>query len=272
MNTISVCVITKNEAHNIEACLASVAWADEIIVIDSESTDNTVEVCQRFTKKITIMPWQGCGPQRAHIYAMATSDWVLFLDADERVTPQLAAEIKQILSDPRCNAYEIPFKSYYCGKQIRFGDWMHEKHIRLLKRDQCTIIPRLVHFGINVNGKVGRLHEYIIHYSFPSVNTVINKMHSYSSAGAQHYFQQGKTTSFASALGHGLFTFLRGYIFRFGFLDGRQGFMLAISNAEGAYYKYVKLLELQLNAQSNPSLHAETYPQRDASPKLPVDG
>lgn len=250
MNTISVCVVTKNEAHNIEACLSSVVWADEIIVIDSQSSDQTVELCKRFTNKITVMPWLGCGPQREKIYAMATSDWVLFLDADERITPELATEIQSVIQNATCDGYEIPFKSYYCGKQIRFGDWMNEKHLRLLKRDKCSIIPRLVHFGIKVIGKIGKLQGHIIHYSFPNIATVINKMHSYSTAGALHLLQQGKTTSFANAVCHGVFAFIRGYILRFGFLDGRHGFMLAISNAEGAYYKYVKLLEMQNSAKA----------------------
>lgn len=245
MKTISVCVITKNEAHNIEACLNSVSWANEIIIIDSESTDNTVELCKQFTDKITVMPWLGCGPQREKIYAMASCDWVLLLDADERVTPELALEIQATIQNASCNGYEIPFNSYYCGKHIRFGDWINERHLRLLKRDQSAIIPRLIHFGITVNGKIGRLQGRIIHYSFPNITTVINKMHSYSTAGAMHNFQQGKTISFGTAVGHGLFAFVRGYLLRFGFLDGRHGFMLAISNAEGAYYKYVKLLELQ---------------------------
>jgi glycosyltransferase involved in cell wall biosynthesis len=245
MSTISICVVTKNEAHNITECLESVAWADEIIVIDSESTDNTVELCKRFTTKITIMPWLGCGPQREKIFAMATCDWVLLLDADERVTNELAKEIQNAIKNGNYNGYEIPFTSYYCGKRIRFGDWMNEKHLRLLKRSHSTIIPRLVHFGIKVDGKIGRLKNKIIHYSFPNITTVINKMHSYSTAGAMHNFNNGKTTSFGSAVGHGLFAFLRGYIFRLGFLDGRHGFMLAVSNAEGSYYKYLKLLELR---------------------------
>lgn len=266
MSKLSVCIVTKNEAHNIVACLTSVAWADEIIVIDSESTDNTIELCKTFTAKIVIMPWLGCGPQREKIYAMASNEWVLLLDADERVSPELATEIQRTIKQANCNAYEIPFRSYYCGKQIRFGDWMHEKHIRLLKRDACKIIPRLVHFGIEVNGKVGRLRNYITHYSFPNVTTVINKMHSYSTAGAQHLWQQGKRVSFATAVGRGLFTFVRGYILRLGFLDGRQGFMLAVSNAEGSYYKYIKLLELQLNAQLNPASSANTDQPRFASP------
>ncbi len=264
MSTLSVCVITKNEAHNIVDCLSAVSFADEIIIIDSESSDNTVELCKRFTNKIKIQPWLGCGPQREQIYAMASCEWVLFVDADERVTPALAAEIQQTLSHPRYTAYEIPFRSYYCGKQIRFGDWMHEKHIRLLKRDQCKIIPRLVHFGLEINGKVGRLHKHILHYSFPNINTVINKMHSYSTAGAQHYFQAGKRSSFINAVSHGLFTFIRGYFFRFGFLDGRQGFMLALSNAEGSYYKYAKLIELHLKAKQTPVAAVDMYPQHGA--------
>jgi len=246
MSTISICVVTKNEAHNITACLESVMWADEIIVIDSESTDNTVELCKRFTNKITIIPWLGCGPQREKIFAMASCDWVLLLDADERVTPELANEIQDAIKSSKYNGYEIPFVSYYCGKRIRFGDWINEKHLRLLKRDQSAIIPRLIHFGIKVTGKTKCLKHKIIHYSFPNITTVINKMHNYSTAGAMHNFNNGKSTSFGSAVGHGLFAFLRGYIFRFGFLDGRHGFMLAVSNAEGAYYKYLKLLELNL--------------------------
>lgn len=254
MSSISVCVLTKNEAHNIIACLTSIAWADEIIVIDSESTDNTVELCKRFTDKIVVMPWQGCGPQRAAIYAMATCDWILFLDADERVTPKLASEIQQTILNPNYDAYEIPFQSYYCGKRIRFGDWMNEKHIRLMFRERCQIIPRLVHFGISVQGKVGRLRHHINHYSFPNVLSVVHKMNVYSTAGAQHYFNNGKKTSFSNAVGHGLFTFVRSYILRFGFLDGRHGFMLAVSNAEGAYYKYVKLLDMHQNAKQNPNV------------------
>lgn len=250
MDTISICLVTKNEEHNIVDCLNSVAWANEIIVIDSQSTDNTVELCKRFTDKVLISPWLGCGPQKKQVFSMATSDWVLMLDADERVTPQLAREIQNVLKHSEYNGYEIPFKSYFCGKQMRFGDWMNEHHLRLFKRSEGEIIPRLVHFGIKVNGKIGFLKGDIVHYSFPNLSTVINKMNNYSTDGAIHLHQQGKTTSFISAVGHGTFAFLRGFIFKLGFLDGTRGFMLAMGNAQGSYYKYLKLLELQ--QQSNP--------------------
>jgi glycosyltransferase involved in cell wall biosynthesis len=249
MSTLSVCVVTKNEAHNIVACLGSVAWANEIIIIDSQSTDNTVELCKQFTEKVFISPWLGCGPQKKQVFEMATCDWVLMLDADERVTPQLAQEIQKVLQHADCNGYEIPFQSYFCGKRMRFGDWMNERHLRLLKRDASEIIPRLVHFGVKVHGKIGKLQGHIIHYSFPNLNTVINKMNSYSTDGAIHLHQNGKKTSFIAAIAHGIFAFVRGYIFRFGFLDGSRGFMLAVGNAQGSYYKYLKLLELQQKAE-----------------------
>lgn len=251
MQTISICVVTKNEEHNIVDCLNSVtSFANEIIVIDSESTDRTVELCRRFTDKITVTPWQGCGPQKKQVVSMATCDWVLILDADERVTPELANEIKQALQQSTYNGYKIPFKSYYCGKQIRFGDWFNEQHIRLFRRVQGEVIPRLVHFGLKVQPPIGKLKAHMLHYSFPTVNSVINKMNRYSNDGAEHFFAAHKTTSVWSAIGHGLFTFIRGYFFRLGFLDGRQGLMLAVSNAEGSYYKYIKLLELQTRTEN----------------------
>ncbi len=252
MQTISICVVTKNEAHNIVDCLTSVKWADEIIVIDSFSTDNTVELCKQFTNNVIVSEWKGCGPQKQQVFALATCDWVLMLDADERVSPELAQEIQQTLKNPRHNGYEIPFQTYYCGKAISFGDWWNEEHLRLIKREQSEIIPRLVHFGIKVHGSIGKLKNYVTHYSFPNISSVINKMHRYSTDGALHLHARGKTTSIYSAFGHAVFTFLRGYIFRLGFLDGRHGLMLAISNAEGAYYKYIKLLELNLNSKHNP--------------------
>ncbi len=246
MQTLSICVVTKNEEHNIEDCLQGVAeFADEIVIIDSHSTDNTVELCRKFTDKILVTEWKGCGPQKQQVVSMATCDWILMLDADERVTPRLANEIKRILKGSPYSGYNIPFKSHYCGKQIRFGDWFREQHLRLFRRDQGQVIPRLVHFGLKVQGKIGKLEGHILHYSFPDIRSVINKMDRYSSDGAQHLYDKGKSTSILSAFGHGLFTFIRGYIFRLGFLDGRQGLMLALSNAEGSYYKYAKLLELQ---------------------------
>lgn len=241
MNTLSVCIITKNEAANIRACLETVAWANEIIIVDSESTDTTVEICRKYTDKIIVTPYKGCGPQKKQAMEMATCPWVLILDADEQLSKELQLEIQQTLKAPQCDAYSIPFQTFYCGKAIRFGDWINERHIRLIKKDKNNIVPRIVHFRIETAGPIGKLKNKILHYSFPNLERVIEKMNSYSSYGAQHKHQQGKTAGLLAAIAHGMFAFFRGYIFKLGFLDGAAGFMLAVSNAEGSYYKYLKL-------------------------------
>jgi glycosyltransferase involved in cell wall biosynthesis len=244
LNSLSVCIVTKNEALNISDCLKSVEWADEIIIVDSCSTDETVNIAREFTNKIIINPWKGCGPQKKQATELATCDWILILDADERVSPLLKQEIQNILSNSKNNAqpgYTIPFQSYYLGKPIRFGDWFGEKHLRLFQRNKGHVIPRLVHFRVEVTGSIGKLSGKILHYSFPNLATVINKMNTYSTDGATHKYSQNKTAGLLTALRHGIFAFIRGYILKLGFLDGKEGFILAISNAEGSYYRYLKL-------------------------------
>lgn len=241
MEKLSVCIVTKNEEHNIKDCLASVAWADEIIIVDSVSTDQTVAIAQQYTEKIFITPYKGCGPQKKQAMDLATNNWVLILDADERLTVELQQEIQEILTNPQYDAYSIAFQTYYCGKAIRFGDWFNERHIRLINKAKNTIVPRIVHFRIATKGTVAKLKHKILHYSFPDLDKVVEKMNVYSSYGAQHLLQSQKTASLATALAHGFYAFFRGYILKLGFLDGKYGFMLAVSNAEGSYYKYLKL-------------------------------
>lgn len=245
MATLSACLVVNNEERNIATCLQSVSWADEIIVIDSGSTDRTVEICRQYTDNVHISPWKGCGPQKKQVYELATKEWVLIIDADEYLTPELQQEIKAILQNARHAAYEIPFQSYYCNKAIKYGDWINEKHLRLMRREQGKIVPRLVHFGVEVNGSIGKLKHKIIHNSFPTLEAVIDKVNRYSTDGALHKISQGKKSSIWQALSHGIFAFIRGYILRLGFLDGREGFMLAVSNAEGAYYRYLKVMYLK---------------------------
>lgn len=245
MSTLSVIIVTKNEAHNIKDCLETVKWADEIIVVDSLSTDGTVDICRDYTPHVFIKEWTGCGPQKKFALEQATQDWVLCLDADERLSPELQTEIQAILKAPDVHGYELPFQSFYCGKKIRHGDWSNEKHLRLFNRHKGTIIPRLVHFRIEVEGKTRCLQGKVFHYSFPNIESVIRKMNQYSSDGALAKLQSGRRASLFTAIGHGIWAFLRGYFLRLGFLDGREGFMLAISNAEGSYYRYLKLVYLR---------------------------
>ena len=243
MTTLSICITTKNEEHNIEAALQTVSFADEIIIVDSYSSDRTVELCKKYTNQIYLNTWQGCGFQRKFTLEKATKDWVLILDADERLSVELQQEIQQVIkTSTEYAGFIIPFKSFYLGKAIKYGDWYKERHLRLFKRNNGQITTKFVHSGLEVNGKLGNLHNYIMHYSFPTVESVLNKINNYSTLGAKDQLQAKKKASIFTAILHGIFTFLRGYIFKLGFLDGKYGFMLAISNAQGAYYKYAKLM------------------------------
>jgi glycosyltransferase involved in cell wall biosynthesis len=243
MATLSVIVITHNEATNIAACLESVSWADEIAIVDSGSSDETVAICRRYTSKVEVTDWPGFGPQKNRALALATSDWVLSLDADERVSPELASEIRQALAQPQADAYELPRLSSYLGREMRHGGWWPDHVTRLFRRGRASFSDAAVHESLQVEGRIGRLQQPLIHHPFRSLDQVIRKMDTYSTASAATMAARGRNAGLGSAILHGLFAFLRTYLLRAGFLDGRLGFVLAISNAEGAYYKYLKLAE-----------------------------
>lgn len=243
--TLSVIIITKNEANNIEDCLKSVMFADEIVVLDSGSQDDTVKIAKRYTDKVFVTDWPGYGIQKQRALALATQDWVLTLDADERVTPALQHEILYNLSKTAFDAFEIPFLSEYCGKIIRFGDWGNDSQVALFKRDKGRFVSLLIHERIEIEGKIGKLKQPIHHLAFRDLNMVLHKMNDYSSMSAKQKQLNGLQGSFSKAIVHSMWNFFRGYVLRCGFLDGKEGFMLAVSNAEGTYYRYLKLLYLK---------------------------
>lgn len=245
--SISVIIITKNESINILDCLTSVQWANEIVVVDSGSNDNTVELCRNFSDKIKILvtpDWPGYGIQKQRALDMATSEWVLSIDADERVTEPLKNEILKQLPATSLDGFEIRFISEYCGKKIRFGDWMNDAQMVLFRRTKGKFVSAAIHERIELNGKIGKLKGTIYHLAFRDLSMVLRKLNDYSTASAKHKFSQGKKGGLFTAITHGLWAFLRGYVLRFGFLDGKEGFLLAISNAEGTYYRYLKLMYL----------------------------
>lgn len=248
MSSISVFIVTYNEEKNIEEALKTVAFADEIIIVDSYSSDATVEICRKYTDKIYLNSWEGCGLQKKLALEKASSEWVLILDADERVSKELQIEIQNVLHNTINNysGFIIPFQTFYLDKAIKYGDWYKEKHLRLFKRTEGEIIPNYVHFGLKVTGIIGKLHGIITHHSFPNMETVLKKTNFYSTLGAKDKLKSGQSSGILKAILHGLFTFIRGYILRLGFLDGKYGFMLAVSNAESSYYKYVKLMLLRV--------------------------
>ncbi len=242
---LSVIIITKNEAFHIGRCLDSVSWADEIIVLDSGSEDNTVEICKRYTDKVYVTDWPGFGIQKQRALDHAQGDWVFSIDADEVVSPELKVEIQAAMLNSSFNGYEIPRLSSYCGKQMRHGGWYPDYVLRLFKRDTGCFTDNVVHERIVLEGDVGKLTVPLLHDAFINLEEVLHKVNSYSSLGANMLYQKNVSSSLAKAIFKALWMFIRTYGLKAGFLDGRQGLMLAISNAEGTYYKYIKLLELQ---------------------------
>ncbi|OAI29130.1 MULTISPECIES: glycosyltransferase family 2 protein [Methylomonas] len=241
---LSVIVITKNEAGHIGRCLASVAWADEIVVLDSGSSDDTVAIARQFTDQVFVTDWPGFGPQKQRALDKASGDWILSLDADEEVGPALAEEIQQAIRQNAIQGFEIPRLSSYCGRPIKHSGWWPDYVLRLFRRDAGRFSNEVVHERVEVQGPIGRLNQPLLHEAFVDPEEVLHKINSYSTLGAEKLFKAGARASLGRAIAKGLWTFFRGYVLKAGFLDGPQGLMLAISNAEGTYYKYLKLREL----------------------------
>ncbi|ALG68044.1 glycosyltransferase family 2 protein [Beggiatoa leptomitoformis] len=246
---LSVILITKNAAPHIDRCLTAVRWADEIIVVDSGSTDDTLIRCSAYTKHVFIhTDWQGFGVQKNRALQYATGDWVLSVDADEEVTPILQQAILEAMQNQSYSAWQLPRLSRYCGRWMRHGGWYPDYVTRLFKRGTAQFSNDLVHEKLMVSqGKIGQLTTPLLHYSFANLEEVLQKINAYSSASAQMQFARGKQGGLGKAILHALWTFIRTYIIRLGFLEGREGFMLAVSNAEGTYYRYLKLYYYQHN-------------------------
>lgn len=239
---LTVIVITRNEQANIEDCLKSVAFADEVIVLDNASTDQTAEIARLLGANVHVaQDWPGFGPQKNRALSFAQGQWVLTIDADERVTDQLRAEILQAIEQQDdVSAYRFPRRSRYCGQFMLHSGWSPDWVVRLFRRGQAQFSDDLVHEKLLVQGAVGELKSPLLHLSFPDFESVLDKANRYSTAGAQAMRLRGQTASLFGAIGHGLWAFVRTYILRRGFLDGQLGLALAISNAEGTYYRYAK--------------------------------
>lgn len=268
---ISTIIITKNAEKHLKQCLDSVLWTDEIIVLDCGSDDNTVDICNSYSDKLKLhqTDWPGFGKQKNRALKLASGEWILSLDADEVVTPELQGEIIAILNcfakssrndevlqagrvainkdkkDNQVVAYKIPRLTYCFGKPVKycFGH-NKDKPIRLLKKNCGYFSDDIVHEKIIVNGEIGNLKQQMQHFSFSSIEDIINKMHSYSTLSATKLYQKQYKTTPAKIFLHAFWTFFRIYVLRLGFLDGYCGFVIALGNFEGVFYKYAKLMEL----------------------------
>ena len=242
MSKLSVVIITKNEAQNIQRCLESVKWADEIIVVDSGSTDATLSICEQYHARTFTHAWLGYGPQKNLALEKAQYPWVLSLDADEQVSPALQQKIMTVLAEENsCSAFKIKRPVMFFGQQIKRACGA-DQTVRLFKRGQARFSDDIVHETVVVEGKVGHIEQPIYHYSFDSIGAMLAKMNQYTDLVAQQRQARQQKSSLFKAITHALWMFFRVYILKAGFLDGRAGFVLAVAFAEGSYYRYVKLL------------------------------
>ncbi len=249
---ISVIIIVKNEQDKIGNCLESVRWADEIVVVDSGSDDDTLEICRQYTDQITVSEWSGFGPQKNKALALATQPWILSIDADERVSDELREEIiAAIARDSDIGAYLLPRSSSFCGRMMQYSGWHPDFILRLFKKDQAKFSDDSVHEKVITSANTDRLKNPLLHYSFDNYQQVVEKMNLYSTLAAEDKFKHGEKSTLFKAVSRGFWTFLRTYIFKLGFLDGKQGFTLSVSNAEGTYYKYVKLAYLHSRSENS---------------------
>ena len=240
---VSITIITKNEQKNIERCLKSVQWADEIVVVDSSSTDRTIDICQKFRCKIIESEWLGFGPTKRLAVDAASNDWIFSIDADEQVGEQLKVIILRTLKNPQLNGYRIKRVSYYLGKQVRYCGWQRDYQLRLFNRKFGNFNEKLVHESVNIDGAVGRIEQPIFHYTYPTIQSHIDKMDRYTDLGTDQLIGKGKSSSICMAVMRGMAKFLKMYLLHRGFLDGKIGFVLCYNSAFGVYLKYLKLWE-----------------------------
>ena len=241
--SLSVIIIAKDAEPTIRRCLESVAWADEVVVVENGSADRTAGIARELGAKVhQTADWPGFGPQKNHALDLATGDWLFSLDADEWVTPGLRDEIRSAIAGGGGTvAFRIPRRSSFCGRFMRHSGWWPDYVVRVFKRGNGRFSADAVHERVIVEGRIGSLRECVMHEAITDLDQMLSKMNRYSSTSAAELHKQGRRGSLMSALFHGGWTFVRTYFLRLGFLDGREGFMLAVANAEGAYYRYLKL-------------------------------
>jgi glycosyltransferase involved in cell wall biosynthesis len=241
----SAVVITKNEELNIKECLETLRWADEIIIIDSNSTDNTTEIAAKFTDKIFLIDSDVFSEKRIMSFEKCSNDWILFLDADERLTPELQEELTNINPASDIKGYRINRRNYYFGQWLKHSGVYPDKHIRLFNKQFAKITPRIIHEGVEINGNVAELSGEMIHYSFRDMTHMIDKINLYSTLEAREKLENNKQISKIGVFTHAVSTFLRVYISRKGFKDGSGGFFISFCYSMVSFLSLLKLLKLQ---------------------------
>jgi glycosyltransferase involved in cell wall biosynthesis len=255
---VSVTVITKNEAADLAAALESVQWADEIVVVDSHSSDDTVAIARQFTDRVVVRDWEGYAAQKNIAAALARHDWILSLDADERVSPPLAQEIRHALADPPAHrAYRIPRVTWHLGRWIRSTDWYPDSQLRLYDRTAAHWTGAYVHESVVVDGSIGSLAGELQHFAYRDIADHLETIDRYTTLAARQMHDSGRRAGLLRIAGHPPLAFLRNYLARGGFRDGTVGFIVSAMNAYYVFLKFAKLWQLGKAPQkSNPSARA----------------
>lgn len=252
MDKVTVTIITLNEERNIRGCLESVKWADEVVVSDSGSTDDTVKACESFGARVYADDWHGFGRQKNLCAERANNPWVLNIDADERVTPELAEEIMDVLVNPRKPGYFIPRKNYFSGQWVRHCGWWPDYNLRLYKRSEARFGERLVHESVEMEGQAGYLANPLEHYTYRDISDYLKRMERYSTLAAEQMKGSGRAATLADLVLRPPFTFLKMYFLRRGFLDGGTGLVLSTLYSFYTFTKYAKLREMERSSKDAP--------------------
>jgi glycosyltransferase involved in cell wall biosynthesis len=260
---LSVAIIACDEARCIGACLESVRWADELIVVDTGSRDETRDICRKYTSQVYSRPWQGYAAAKNAAIALATGDWILSLDADERVSAELRRELLALRQQPLdtlADGYAIPRRNYLWGRWLRHGGLYPDHQVRLFKRGRGVFTAQRVHESVAIQGRVARLRHPIEHESYRDLGDLIARLNRYSDLAAQDRYDSGRGFRPAALLWRPLGRFLRDYLLKQGFRDGVPGFIVAVSYAYSVFAREAKLWELA---------HGERGPERQGDLKAP---
>lgn len=288
MPGISVTVITNNEAADIADALRSVSWADEIVVVDSRSDDGTAAIARQFTDRVVVREWPGYAAQKNYAASIASNDWILSLDADERVTPALADEIRRALNGGIDRAgYRIPRVTWHLGRWIRSTDWYPDPQLRLYDRRSGAWAGRYVHEAVAIRGSVGRLQGEIQHFAYRDIAEHLETIDRYTTLAARQMFEEGRRAGVLTLATHPPLAFVRNYILKLGIRDGSAGLIISALNSYYVFLKFAKLWELEhstgaaehsTGAEERPETSAEhstasaKYPPASAEPQAPRSG
>ena len=249
MPALTVITITRDEERNIVECLESVRWADQLVVVDSGSKDRTVELARRFTSDVHSIGWEGYGHARNFALDHAAGEWILWLDADERVPAELGKEIQDLVSrnEPGYSGYSVARRAYFLGKWIKHCGWYPSRVVRLFRKEHGRFSETRVHERLELQGNVGMLQHDLLHYTDPHLQQYLAKFNKYTTLAAQDMAANGKSFRLWDLLVRPPFLFVKMYVLRLGFLDGVHGFVLSVLSSAYVFSKYAKLWELTRN-------------------------